>query len=815
MAVTSHVPTAPEVSFDKSVRAYQLSAALDHFSPKINVLSLDCFDTLLFRKTSLPVDVFYSMQFRPAFKLHQLTALMRIRGESSARIMKLFQSGKYEVTLKDIYQQCFPHLTDEQLNALQDDEIATELEMLYAFPPMLNMIRQAQSQGKKIIIVSDTYFNQKQLTAMLTQLLPPDVMSAIDHIFCSNEYGKSKNNGLFQAVLEKLDCAPNKILHIGDNIAADFLGPRAQSIHTLHFLHHTDKFNELQRMHHSAACLMNPSIRYEQPLYDVYRGFFSTAQFDAAKPEELIGFASLGPMMFSFAKYIHGEINKLKVAGKRPKVAFLMRDAYLPWSVCDVLSDEKLGQCIRISRFASLAASFQTKYDVDRYLSETFTSNRFKDMGRQLLLPDYLLLPIIEKAIKSDVPSFKFVQLIQKPHILKVIYQNSSKYRARLFQYLKNEMRLSEGDTLVFVDLGYSATTQRLLAPIIRKELQVDVVGLYLISINMPGGDVQQHGLLEPQSTDTKTLLTLLNYIALLEQLCTTNENSVINYSDKGEPIFSKSNLKKSQHIKLESIQNECIRFAKQAQQFFHSTNIIFTPEILKDNVLSNIARLLFLPTETEINYLESFEFELNMGTEDTFQVFNLEKGLTGLKRRGIFSLFTEKNSSSLRTNMPAEFRTAGLELSLTLMAQHRFGLEFSLSDLSLRKEKINIILARGQEMTTISLLAQLTYDGYFSLLIPLGQGNFNVAVLFGQHYEWVQFESVELIKSFAFHKENESMHTQDIWPQVIFEKMQEQNQKLYHSPSQEGLMLLPEKNLVGVEHHSILRITFRPIIKR
>src|SRR6185312_5296807 len=170
------------------IHASDLIAALNHYENKIKVLSLDCFDTIIWRKTATPTDAFYDLQNRPAFKALGFTSMMRVTAENHARKLKMIQKNKYEVRLNEIYQAHFPDLSKEQLQALCDDELATEIETCYAFPPLIELIRTAHTKKIKIIIVSDTYLKLHELTHLLTKTLPADVMTAIDMIFCSCEY---------------------------------------------------------------------------------------------------------------------------------------------------------------------------------------------------------------------------------------------------------------------------------------------------------------------------------------------------------------------------------------------------------------------------------------------------------------------------------------------------------------------------------------------------------------------------------------------------------------------------------------------------
>src|SRR3546814_4888259 len=84
--------------------------------------------------------------------------------------------------------------------------------------------------------------------------------------------------------------------------------------------------------------------------------------------------------------------------------------------------------------------------------------------------------------------------------------------------------------------------------------------------------------------------------------------------------------------------------------------------------------------TRTDTLFPYTTLFRSNLGTEDLLQVFDQDKGLEGLRRRGLF--FMEKNLKTMRTNYPAELRAAGLELVLLLMAQLRFRSEEHTSEL-------------------------------------------------------------------------------------------------------------------------------------
>lgn len=802
---------AAPTKLNEQIRATDLINVLKHHLPQIKVLSLDCFDTLLWRNTAEPKDVFYDLQQKPTFQSLGLTSFMRIRSEANARIRQFLQHISNEVTLKDIYQDYHPALTQEQLNALETEELSAETEACFAFPPVVELIREAIKNNLKIVIVSDTYLSQQQLRQLLSTKLPDDVLSSISMIFCSNEFGRSKVNGLFQKVIEKLNISASSILHIGDNPAADLAAAKQQKINAFQLIQYDDCIHELLRMKTTSASFMDPAVRHSRALCSPFRGVYATQKISADTPEQIIGYASLGPIMYSFARFLCDEVEALKKAGKHPKVLFLMRDAYLPAKACETILGKPLGSLIRISRFSSHAAAFRSVDDVDRYLADVITSNRFADMAKQLLLPEEVYKPLIQTTLKSEVPTYKFVELIHQKHILDIIFKNSAEFRAKLIRYIKKEMGTEHIDTLMFVDIGYSGTTQRLLEPILREELKLDVTGRYLMVLSSPNWKNSRRGLIDPTWCDDRATLMIITYVALLEQLCTLHEKSSVGYDNDGNPIFSETILSDAQQFHLERIQSNCLQFVKDANHFFNESNQKLSLSMLQDSALSEITRLLFLPTESEIQYLKSFEFDLNCGTKDVFQVFDAEKGLQGLKRRGFFSLFLEKNAKSFRTNRSIEMRAASLELALTLMGQHRFLLEFTQKDLSLRREKINLIIMRGTEATQVSIDAQITFDGYFAFSIPV-VNDMKVGILLGQRYKWVQLESAELVPGTSYLTTNESKHTQDAWNQLVFNQMVAKDGNLFECLSDQGFAMFIPTNING---KFIFRFAFRPIVQR
>jgi hypothetical protein len=84
-----------------TILPHALPAALDHAPAGLRFLSLDCFDTLLWRHVHAPRQVFADLG--GTFSVQQ-----RIWAESQARSAATLRRNSNEVTIADIYRELMP-----------------------------------------------------------------------------------------------------------------------------------------------------------------------------------------------------------------------------------------------------------------------------------------------------------------------------------------------------------------------------------------------------------------------------------------------------------------------------------------------------------------------------------------------------------------------------------------------------------------------------------------------------------------------------------------------------------------------------------
>jgi FMN phosphatase YigB (HAD superfamily) len=714
---------------------------IDNFKD-IKILSLDCFDTIVWRKVVEPTDVFFNLQNSELFRELGITATVRGRAESAARRKKNIGQGSTEVSFKEIYREILPHADDALLAGLIDEEIACELRHSFIFEPVARLIRQARLKGLKIVVVSDTYFSEPQLKRLLFTLMP-DLEDMIDHVFCSSTIGLSKAGGNWKTIIARLNVLPKEICHLGDNKVADVEAPSRFGITASLLRHQCPLIADLLRQRTDVGLQLLPHLRYRNAAPSYFHAQFAAKGEDLADPVRQIGYAVLGPILYAFAHFIRDEVRQLESAGVPVKIAFLLRDGYMPSRAYSTMTRGEVGAEINISRFASIAASLNSREAVIEVLANSLTPDSIPALLKQFLIPSHQARKILGRVQNSAYPESEFVRFILRDETLKGIFANSRAYRARLMAHIRKRTGVQPGETLMFIDLGYSGTAQTRLKSVLKSEMNVDLIGRYLISSKVAADQTDRKGLIDPSSVDERLVLTLTAYIAAFEMMCTQDLPSTENFTIDGEPVFAHETTKANQASIVSDIQKACLQFVADFIETPQSCRPSLNMSEMADLAAIELARLIYFPLPEEIDCLRHFEFDFNLGTDLKFSIADLDAGLIGMRREGLG--FMNKEFRSIRMNYPIELRHIDVSLSTLLLSIQRYGWSVTPARASFRKETLPAIIANHQKHTTSTVDAYATHDGYFCLNVP-ASSSFDISVLLGQHYECIQFDCLQKV---------------------------------------------------------------------
>lgn len=782
-----------------TILPHAMPAALDAF-PEVRVLSLDCFDTLLWRDTHAPRDIFG--------KLPGTTPLQRGWAETLARRVAGVSKGLNEVSIGEIYAQLLPNASPAERNAAIEAEIAAEAQHCFAFAPTVALMREARARGLQVIIVSDTYLDTNQLRDLIARSAGEDVAGLIDRLFCSSTHGKSKVGGLYKDVLQKLKAKPHEILHIGDNKGADVHGVQPYGVNTLHLEQFTDTTEQRLRLEATVSAMIHPQDTGEVTAHQPHRATLAAAEPQIGDPAASFGLTVLGPVLFGFERWLQSEAEALQQKnGGTVHWLFLMRDGYLPKLVHEGAGHNSPARAVEISRFTATAASFAQEKDIQRHVEAELGLNP-ETLARQLLIPEAEIGRIVGDLSMQDA-SLTLLKEVRTGQRKRTILRASRAMAERLAAHVTSVVKPDKGDTLMLIDLGYNGTVQNRIDAVLQKALNVHVAGRFLLLRETDRPGLDKRGFIGIEDYDAHTLEALCANVAVLEQLCTTAMGSVVDYGEEGSPIRRGSDIKQQQSTVRDRVQAGCLQFVRQNRGIAIRRETADELSLWRKGAAATLGRLMYLPLDHELSVIESFEHDVNLGTNRTVALFDPEIAARGMRQRGLFYM-----KGSERMYLPAELKGHGIAPKLSLLAQKRFGLPLNFSDFSDRTIQLPVIFADRNEVALQQVDATATHDGYFLAAIPIGDCRFSVAVQFGALFDWVEVDSVNALPLADFLSEAHSASESQIALDPVLEGMERAAPSLFHCVDETGFMMIhpPERR---DERPMMLALVFRPIAER
>lgn len=712
------------------------------------VLSLDCFDTLFWRNVSRPFDIFTQLQ-------HGLCPAARAVAEADARRKKYRATGREEVSLADIYASLEAQFDTEQQHQMVEHELALEIENGFLFQPALALLRQAKARGIRTIVVSDTYFNAGQLRQLLTAHCS-EIPALIDHIYCSSDYGQAKSGSLWPAILQQEQVPPETIFHVGDNLYADYVQPVKAGIRAFHFRQNEALIQNVLEQRTVAAKMLFPACGATAPVPLFFHPCYSIALRDAISSEQLTGWTVLGPVLYAFARFLKQQCDL--TPGVR--LGFLMRDGYMLREAWQALYPEAESAALYISRFTAIKSSFHSQQSIADYLAKNLpTDGKVTEAGWAMIARHLMIGAVHRKKIESQLKKHHYCsdllfKLLMRPEVIRETLARSLACRQRLIKHLQNKLALQPGETLMLIDLGYAGTAQNLLGSLLETALNIRIRGCYLIAAWSAGWKGNRTALINPDTADFRFIRTLTRFIASFEMLCSSHDASAIDYSEAGEPVGEEAPSSEKMLTLVRAIQCEAIRCVRLAGE-----QAIPVSQALWDSAAIDLARYLYLPLAMEIDMQERLTFDINMGTQATKKIVDVQEGISYMRRYGV-SRLSQDESYATHTNIPSELRHCGMEYALSLLSASRYALSWSLSHGSQRQQKLEVLFVMpDQSCQTSELYATSTFDGFYSLYIPLVTAEVVIAI--GKTLRDFELHSAGLIPQQALHQSHEHQSVQ------------------------------------------------------
>lgn len=438
-----------------------------------DVVSFDVFDTLVTRPLDIPNDLFSFMEPMVA----EITG-----GKINGDFRKLRQDARHlaaptsqcgeEVSLKERYDAIaketgLPVTITDQLMEL---ELSLEKTILEPRELMVSIMRYAKQQGKKVVIVSDTFFT----SAFLKEMLAEKGITDYDMIWSSAEVKLLKHTGnVYPKLINELNVPAEKILHIGDNAHADIKMAEKHGIKTLWIPRTVDHFKK-----HSG---LDKAYNFDKPFVGtMLKGMVANRMMDnpldysepshSGGSQFMLGYSMIAPMFFGFARWVM----KNAMADGHKKVFFLARDGEIIKHCYDLMAKDipnaPESEYLHVSRRALSVPSIQSEEDIREIAKINFSSKPIGHMlkGRfginaskvnKAILTEHGF-ESIDQEINSNRDGKKFIELCVA--LKGLILLRARKERETMLEYLDSKGFDGKKETVV-VDIGHNGTLQKRL----------------------------------------------------------------------------------------------------------------------------------------------------------------------------------------------------------------------------------------------------------------------------------------------------------------------------------------------------------------
>jgi len=483
-----------------------------------DVISFDLFDTLVMRRTLYPSDVaeyagcrlrekgICSSDFIEDFSRKRLQSEKELSRKSVPSLIEIYQNMLDSL-------DSIEHITAQELAEI---EWKIDFELIVPRREVCDIFKETICRGKKVYVVSDTYYNQIQLE----QILEKCGIREYAGILSSSVCGTSKTQMLYRVLK---DCAKaERYFHIGDDITADIESATRFGIDAFKVYSGLDMFENVGELGLS---------KFTEHLIDrlkigmfISRIFNSPFQFEK-KDRHIeisdaysIGYLLCAPMISDFVLWF----SKCMQENSFDSIWFSARDGYLIKRMyaylMDVLGREDESVYFLASRTAAIRAGMMNKNDI-KYVDGmkfggTFRENLHERFGIDIETDE-------EKGL-SDYQD--------------IIFDNADRSRENYCKYIESiDIRGVSNSRIAFFDFVARGTTQMYIQRIVPSRL----IGFYFMQLEPEYMADQGIDVFSFYEYENGKGCTMFEDYYILETILTAPHPSVVDFDRNGQPVYA------------------------------------------------------------------------------------------------------------------------------------------------------------------------------------------------------------------------------------------------------------------------------------
>lgn len=628
----------------------------------VKILSLDIFDTLLWRKCPIPVDLFLILGQKlkeEGWLIDTITpegfADLRILSEQLVRQKKIQRGIIPEITLQEIYWNfagIFNQITIEEMiegkkgiinesdiNDLLTIEIALEKQFTQFDHNILRLIHYARKSQIPVTLMSDTYLTQEHITTILDRLDPisgEPFLEQIYKLYISNEQGCGKQLGLFFFMLNDLQISPEYVLHIGDNQKSDCTAAEQAKIPSIYYQKGEKNFGEILDREWPKK---NKNERRRQ--LDLHEGDFglttirsklmhhgATANMNATDAFFWkYGATILGPVTTGFVRWIYQRCKEIKESDlfclmrEGQFYSNLIRHSAEAYPETPLKTHElwvsrqyMMRTCLFEGSSEELLRIFQSAipYTVREFCASL--GLKIEEIGK---FATYANVKMDYEILSEDL----IKHICNHPLTKEKILQRSFEARKRFLKYLSTLIDLKSISRMTVVDVGWKGTIQGAIQMVLYKEgYPIKVHGFYLatqenVNFALMQGLVRE-GYLLKSGLPVDSLMPIRTGIHALEQLATTGLQPLSDYDSDGQVIHKKIRTYPRQLSQVDLMRKGVNAFCELLNEYTQSGAISWnaTSPQLEEQLRQILVRSTSLPTKREASFLGTWRHDPRSG---------------------------------------------------------------------------------------------------------------------------------------------------------------------------------------------------------
>ena len=494
---------ATNVSYDFSGIKGCSGKKLLEMIAKADVVSFDIFDTLITRTVLSYTDIFELLDIHLREKGIIIPDFARLRIHAEKELSKNSAPG-----IEEIYRFVLKKAGGSFISAseLADMEWELDKSTVIERKDVCEIFRTAVSDGKEVVITTDSYYSKRQMEKLLENL----DLTGSEEVLVSCEHGTSKTQSLYLVLKEKYN--GKKILHIGDDEAADIEKASVNGIDTCRIYSGNDLYdclgglgldNEIKTLSDRMKVGMFISNVFNSPFW-----FEEDAQRLSVSNASQIGYLFCAPMITDFVLWMRQKAEEQDYT----QILFCARDGYLPGKLYREISPDTKSVYFLSSRTAAIRAGMEDEKDIE-----------YVDSMKYFGSP--------EEALKTRFGIA--VEDIAKIERRKEILLKSEIQRGNYKKYIQ-KLDMCDNSIAMF-DFVAKGTTQMYLQKLFSQHIK----GFYFLQLEPEF--MSDKGLdIEPfYSDEEKNSSAIFDNYYILETMLTSPYSQMEEFDENGEPVFA------------------------------------------------------------------------------------------------------------------------------------------------------------------------------------------------------------------------------------------------------------------------------------